>query len=866
MDTFSGSLQSALVSLAGFAVLAPARVVTKVTPLRLSMMPSLSSLPQIIPPDRILTREADRAAYEADAQTAYRCRAAAAVLPQTTDEVIAIVRWCRQEGVPFVVRGSGTGLSAGATPVAGGIVIVTTKLNQILAIDPAQRTAIVQPGVVNADVTKAASAHGLFFAPDPSSQPVCSIGGNIGFNAGGAHCLKYGMTSNHVLGLKAVLASGEVVAWGGTTRDGVGPDFTGLFVGNEGLFGIVLEATLNLLPIPDGCHTVLAGFKSTGAAGDAVSAIIASGLVPVAMELMDALTIQAVRPVVPINYPPDCNALLLIELDGPAAVVAAERPQLDQLLHDSDTTGVISAENEIERANIWKVRKSSYSAFGRLAPNNFVQDSVVPRRHLGAALREVNRIAAEAGLQCPNVCHAGDGNLHPNLLYDGEDLGAFHRAEKAAGEILRMCVAFGGSITGEHGVGLEKRAFLSLMYGPTELDLFRRIHRTFDPGELSNPGKMLPSIDQATAPLHPLQPDAATLAIAQQLKSRPTSIAIGRGTKTLRDEFQASQLSLTPLSGITAYEPVEFILTAGAGTPLQEIEAALAARNQQLPFDPPFVAAGATLGGAFAAGLNGPGAFGAGRARDAILGITFIDGRGEIMRAGAAVVKNVAGFDLPKLFVGSHGSLGIMTEITLKVCPLPGAQQTFAIDCSAEAMTAQLAVLANLPTRPAAIEASPSTGKIYIRFDAPPSALPALAESIEAMKPTPISDSAAASLWADLREFRWTPADTSLLKIPAGLAQLSRLRALISTGGNNSPWHISLGGDVAYLAVPEQPLDNIRARLVEAGFAVQTIRGYGPRLCLPHPLPQIAHDLKSCFDPDDRLAPLPGAVLEVAGA
>lgn len=823
-----------------------------------------STLRQIIPANRILTREADRAAYEADAQTAYRCRGAAVILPETTDEVIAIVRWCRQEGVPFVVRGSGTGLSAGATPVKAGIVIVTTKLNKILRIDPAQRTAVVQPGVVNADVTKAASAHGLFFAPDPSSQPVCSIGGNIGFNAGGAHCLKYGMTSNHVLGLKAILASGEIVAWGGSTRDGVGPDFTGLFVGHEGLFGIVLEATLNLLPVPDGCHTVLAGFKSTEAAGDAVSAIIASGLVPVAMELMDALTIEAVRPVVPINYPPDCNALLLIELDGPTAVVAAERPQLESLLRASDTTGVISAENEIERANIWKVRKSSYSAFGRLAPNNFVQDSVVPRRHLGAALREVNRIADEAGLQCPNVCHAGDGNLHPNLLYDGEDPGAFHRAEKAAGEILRMCVELGGSITGEHGVGLEKRAFLSLMYGPAELDLFRRIHRSFDPAALSNPGKMLPSVEQATAPLHPLVPNAATVAIARQVKARPHSVAIGLGTKTLSDETEAAQLSLATTTGITAYEPVEFILTAGAGTPLKAIVAALAASNQQLPFDPPFIESGATLGGAFAAGLNGPGSFGAGRARDAILGMTFIDGRGEIMRVGAAVVKNVAGFDLPKLFVGSHGSLGIMTEITLKVCPQPAAQQTFAIDCTAPEMPRQLAALANLPTRPAAIEASPTAGKIYIRFDAPTSALPALAKSIEPMAAKPLAAPAAEAIWADLREFRWAASDGSLLKVPAGLGALERLRAVIDSGDGTPDWHIGLGGDVVYVVVPDLVVKDFREKLIEADFAVQTIRGKGPRLLLPHPLPQIVYDLKTCFDPNSRLAPMPGTVFEVA--
>lgn len=822
-------------------------------------MASTQTLSQFIPADRILTKEADRAAYDADAQTAYRCRATAAVLPETTEEMIEIVRWCHREAMPFVVRGSGTGLSAGATPVEEGIVIVTTKLNRILEIDPVQRIAVVQPGVVNADVTKAAAAHGLFFAPDPSSQPVCSIGGNIGFNAGGAHCLKYGMTSNHVLGLKAVLASGEIVEWGGCTRDFVGPDYTGLFVGNEGLFGVVLEATLNLLPVPDGCHTVLAGFKSAEAAGDAVSAIIASGLVPVAMELMDELTIKAVRPVVPINYPPDCNALLLIELDGPAPIVAAEQPRLEALLQKSATTGIISAKNETERANIWKVRKSSYSAFGRLAPNNFVQDSVVPRRHLGAVLREVYRIADAAGMQCPNVCHAGDGNLHPNLLYDGEDPGAFHRAEQAAGEILRMCVEFGGSITGEHGVGLEKRAYLSLMYGAGELDLFHRLHGIFDPREISNPGKMLPPGGDASPPVHPLEPDDATRAIARQITERAINIAIGGGTKSITESSVEASLPVGSLSGITAYEPVEFILSARAGTPLREIESALKAEGQQLPFDPLLAETGATLGGTIAAGLNGPGALGYGRLRDAVMGMTFIDGRGSILRVGAAVVKNVAGFDLPKFFVGSHGSLGVMTEVTLKVCPAPATSNTLEItSANLDELTEQLTFIAQLPTAPVAVEASLGDRKIWVRFDAPKPALPALADSLGSLNPVLMDTAEGQKVWASLKEFEWAPTTEALLKIPLGLARMPPLFAAAGLDQPERSAHVSLAGDVAYLALPATEMAQVRQRLKEAGFSSSLIRGTGPRLITSDPIPQVAKDLKKCLDPNNRLGPLPG--------
>ncbi len=462
-------------------------------------MPALlDSLAALLPARRIATDQATLAVHDSDAQTAYRCRGLAVVTPATTAEAITIVTWCAEHQVPFVVRGSGTGLSAGATPVADGIVIVTTRLNRIITLDPDRRLAVVEAGVINQAITAAAAAHGLFYAPDPSSQPICTIGGNVGFNAGGAHCLKHGMTSNHVLGLKAVLASGEVVTWGGLSRDTIEPDWTGLFVGNEGLFGLALEVTVNLKTMPVSRHTVLAGFASTEAAGHAVSAIIAAGIVPVAMELMDALTIEAVKPVVPIDYPPDCAALLIIELDGPTATVAAEQSQLAITLEASGTTGTLVADNEQTRADIWRVRKSAYSAYGRLAPNNFVQDSVVPRRKLGEALRRIEQLAAEANLICANVCHAGDGNLHPNLLYDGAEPGKFAIVERVAGDILKLCVELGGSITGEHGVGAEKRAYLPTMYGPAEMALFHRLHAAFDPDRIANPGKMLvPPADDA---------------------------------------------------------------------------------------------------------------------------------------------------------------------------------------------------------------------------------------------------------------------------------------------------------------------------------------------------------------------------------
>ncbi|MBM3865087.1 MAG: FAD-binding protein [Verrucomicrobia bacterium] len=467
-----------------------------------------AELAALLGPSSLLADEAPLAAYESDGLTAFAARPAAVIAPRTADEVIATVRWCHRHGVPFVARGSGTSLSGGALPVSGGIVITLNRLNRILRLDPAERIAVVEPGVVNLAVTQAAQPHGLHYAPDPSSQPVCTIGGNVAFNAGGAHCLKYGMTSNHVLGLKAVLATGEVVEFGGASREQVGPDWMGLFVGNEGLFGIALEVTLQLLPRAECFHTVLAGYATLEQAGDAVAAVIASGLLPGAIEIMEQLALQAATAAVHAEYPPGCEAVLIVELEGPREVVAADRLRLDAILAASRPVEVRPARDGAERLAIWKGRKSAFSAVGRLSPDFIVQDGVVPRRRLGEALRRIQAWSREAGLRCANVFHAGDGNLHPLILYDGREPDGLRRAEELAGRILRMCVEMGGSITGEHGVGVEKRDYLPIMFPPEELDLLRRVRAAFDPAGIANPGKMFPA---GAAPalthtgLHPLE-------------------------------------------------------------------------------------------------------------------------------------------------------------------------------------------------------------------------------------------------------------------------------------------------------------------------------------------------------------------------
>ncbi|MDQ7029630.1 MAG: FAD-linked oxidase C-terminal domain-containing protein [Ardenticatenia bacterium] len=452
----------------------------------------LTVLSELYPPDRLLTRPAQLLPYESDALTAFRARPLAVVLPERAEEVIETVRLCAREGVPFVARGSGTSLSGGSLPVEGGVVIAMNRMNRILRLDPQERLAVVEPGVVNLEVSRAAAPYGLYYAPDPSSQPICTIGGNVAFNSGGAHCLKYGMTSNHVLGLKAVLADGEVVEIGGESVEHVGPDLVGLFVGHEGLFGVVLEITLRLLPKVEAYRTVLAAYRSLEAAGHAVGLVVASGLLPGAMEIMDRLAIEAAEAAVQAGYPQDAAALLIVELEGEEPQVEAEFDQLLDVIHSSGAYEVRVAQTEEERARIWKGRKGAFSAVGRLSPDYVVQDGVVPRAKLGEALAEIERLSRVYGLRVANVFHAGDGNLHPLILYDGREPGALDKAEELAGEILEMCIRLGGSITGEHGVGMEKRHFLPSMFGPDDVEVMRRLRRAMDPHELANRGKMFP--------------------------------------------------------------------------------------------------------------------------------------------------------------------------------------------------------------------------------------------------------------------------------------------------------------------------------------------------------------------------------------
>ena len=476
----------------------------------------IDSLKALLPDERVLAEDAHLAAYESDGLTAFKTKPQAVVVPETGEEVIEVVRWCHRHDVPFVARGSGTSLSSGSLPVKEGIVITLNRLNRILEVDPIDRVAVVEPGVINLDVSRAADPHGLHFAPDPSSQTICTIGGNVAFNSGGAHCLKYGMTANHILGMKAVLATGEVVTFGGRSREQAGPDFTGLFCGSEGLFGVGLEFTLRLLPKAECFHTVLAGYRSLEEAGNAVAAVIDSGLLPGALEIMDALAIEAAEAAVACGYPEGAAAVLIVELEGPVEKVEQERRQLHGILRQTNAFETRIAADSAERMTIWKGRKSAFSAVGRLSPDFIVQDGVVPRTRLGEALRRIGEMSEETGFRVANVFHAGDGNLHPLILYDGRVAGDLEGAEQLAGRILEMCVEMGGSITGEHGVGMEKRDYLPGMFSDYDIEVMKRIRAAFDPKEVANPGKMFPGSEAPALSQHGLHPLEAAGVISRE--------------------------------------------------------------------------------------------------------------------------------------------------------------------------------------------------------------------------------------------------------------------------------------------------------------------------------------------------------------
>ena len=452
----------------------------------------LDQLAQIVGMDGMVRDDAELLTYETDGLVKLRSRPGAVVLPTSTEQVQAVVKLCHESGVPFVARGQGTGLSGGAMPHPDGVLIALTRMNRILDIDLPNRCITVEPGVMNLDVSKAVSREGYYYAPDPSSQVICSIGGNLAENSGGAHCLKYGFTVHHVLGVEAVLPDGDVVTLGGPALDAPGLDLLGVLVGSEGTLAVVTKITLNLLRKPAAVKTLLAAFDSTEAAGNAVSGIIGSGIIPAAVEMMDRVTIEAAEEAVHPNFP-KTDAILIVELDGAEADVSALFRRVEEVCVEAKACEIQIAKTNEQRARFWQGRKAAFAAMGRVSPSYYVQDGVIPRTKLPEVLSRIAALSERSGLKIGNVFHAGDGNLHPLVCYDERIPGQADLAQDVASEILTYCLDAGGSITGEHGVGADKAKHLPKMFNDSDLDTMQLVRCAFDPGYICNPGKVFPT-------------------------------------------------------------------------------------------------------------------------------------------------------------------------------------------------------------------------------------------------------------------------------------------------------------------------------------------------------------------------------------
>jgi glycolate oxidase len=454
----------------------------------------IQQLARLLPPQCVLSSEEELRPYECDGLSAYRNLPLAVVIPQTREQVRDTLRLCCANEVPVVARGAGTGLSGGALPVSDGVLLSMARFNRILDIDTQNRTARVQPGVTNLSISRAAEPHGLYYAPDPSSQLACSIGGNVAENAGGVHCLKYGLTVHNILRLEVLTIDGEQLTIGSDALDSPGYDLLALMTGSEGLLGVITEITVKLLPLPEAAQVVLAAFDAVEAAGAAVTATIASGIVPAGLELLDNPAIRAVEQFVQTGYPDDAAAILLCEVDGSTADVEAQIRRIETVFRDAGATGIQVSRNEAERLRFWAGRKAAFPAMGRLSPDYYCMDGTIPRKHLARVLNGIAELSNEYGLPICNVFHAGDGNLHPLILYDANTQGELERTEELGGRILELCVAAGGTITGEHGVGMEKINQMCVQFNSDELTQFHAIKHAFDPRGLLNPGKAIPTL------------------------------------------------------------------------------------------------------------------------------------------------------------------------------------------------------------------------------------------------------------------------------------------------------------------------------------------------------------------------------------
>lgn len=699
----------------------------------------IESLRAVVGPKAVLAKPEELLVYECDGLPQHKHIPRAVVFPESTEATAEVMRVLSRYEVPYTPRGAGTGLSGGALALNQGVVIELARMRKIISIDAHNRVARVQTGVVNLHVSRAVAHVGLHYIPDPSSQPTCTIGGNIAESAGGIHCLKYGTTTDHVLSARVVLTNGEVVELAGGETGSAGYDLLGVFVGSEGTFGIATEATLRLAPIPPAVRTLLAEFAEVDAASHAVSAIIAAGVMPAALEMMDREIIRAIEAsVFAAGLPPDAGAALLIELDGIEAGIDDEAERVQDICMNYGARNCRLARDENERKRLWAARKGAFGAIGRIAPDSMIQDAVVPRSRLPEIMAQSYQIASKYHLVLANVFHAGDGNLHPLICFDSRSADEVRRVREAGRELMEICVRAGGSITGEHGVGLDKRDYLPLIFSEADMETMLKVRAAFDPTGLCNPGKIIPMLrgcgeGRATGNRVPedAQPvrttplitaedsrnfsthsagtsrvsserlavivgkayvsdatDAETCVVApgsaeeicelMKLASSEGWSVVPRGAGTWLNAGNPLTnttvvLSTERLNHLIDHEPADLIATAEAGLSLSSFNNELRKNAQWLPLDPPDDGR-VSLGGVVATGLAGSQSYGPPRRH--VIGMQVVLADGKIVNAGGRVVKNVAGYDLCKLFTGSYGTLGVITQVRFKLRPFPQSSST----------------------------------------------------------------------------------------------------------------------------------------------------------------------------------------------
>jgi D-lactate dehydrogenase (cytochrome) len=647
------------------------------------MAVAYGELTQMFERGQVLTNPVELITYEIDAGFD-RGKPDGVFFPNHTEDVSRLMRWAADNGATVIARGAGTGLAGGVVPEHGGLVVVTSRLNRILSIDDAARLAHVQSGVTNLAVDTAVKRHGLYFPPDPSSGRSSVIGGNIGTNAGGPHCFKYGVTTNYVQGVRMVLADGTIVRLGGPAVDYPEYDLLAAVVGSEGTLGTVTEAWLRLIANPPAVKTMMVSFDTEAQAGEAVSAAIASGLVPATLELMDQRSMRMIEEFTGAGLPVDAGAALIVEVDGYPESIDTQIEEVADSLQAHGGRDFRIAQSEEERAQIWYGRKSAAGAFSRISPSYYLTDVTVRRSLLGPVLTDILAVCDKYDVRTANFFHAGDGNLHPLILCDESDAELMERVHKAGKEIIQICLDNDGSITGEHGVGMEKRGYMAAMYSGAELAAMVAIKTLFDPGNRCNPGKVLPP---ELPPADRVPPSASVADVVAPTSAGETAAVLAactRDGRTVRighasDGDRAGAdlwLSTRELGGIHTFAPEDLYVTAGAGVTVDELQAFVGAHGMQVPVASPW--GDTSLGGLIARGLNAPLRMRYGALRDVMLCATVAMADGRVIRAGRPLVKNVAGYDLPKLFVGAQGTLGVLTDVTLKLTPDPRARRAIA--------------------------------------------------------------------------------------------------------------------------------------------------------------------------------------------